>query len=166
MKKADKWIIGKTELYHGSPHSWLSVINSPFLPQRQPYKCLLGCAETMGLTQISCCLVAKSSLILCNPKNRSLPGSSVHWVLVIKNLPANGGEPETWVWFLGWEDPLEKGIATHSSILAWKMQWTGETGGLQSRRLTTHGGGWWWCRKHPYFLHPQTACFTEIICFP
>ena len=39
---------------------------------------------------------------------------------------------ETWVQSLGWEDPLEKGIATHSSILAWKIPWTGESGGLQS----------------------------------
>ena len=39
---------------------------------------------------------------------------------------------ETWVQFLGWEDPLEKGMATQSSILAWKIPWTEEPGGLQS----------------------------------
>ena len=39
---------------------------------------------------------------------------------------------ETWVRSLGWEDPLEKGIATHSSIHAWKIPWTKEPGGLQS----------------------------------
>ena len=39
---------------------------------------------------------------------------------------------ETWVQFLGWEDPLEKGIATHSSILAWRMPQTEEPGELQS----------------------------------
>ena len=39
---------------------------------------------------------------------------------------------ETWVRSLGREDPLEKGIATHSSILAWKIPWTEEPGGLQS----------------------------------
>ena len=38
-----------------------------------------------------------------------------------KNLPAMW---ETWVQFLGWEDPLEKGMATHSSILAWRIPWT------------------------------------------
>ena len=38
---------------------------------------------------------------------------------------------ETWVWSLGQEDPLEKGMATHSSILAWRIQ-TDEPGGLQS----------------------------------
>ena len=39
---------------------------------------------------------------------------------------------ETWVPSLGWEDPLEKGMATHSSILAWRIPWTEEPGGLQS----------------------------------
>ena len=39
---------------------------------------------------------------------------------------------ETWVQSLGWEDPLEKEMATHSSILAWRIPWTEERGGLQS----------------------------------
>ena len=40
---------------------------------------------------------------------------------------------ETWVLSLGWEDPLEKGVATHSSIIAWKNSWTEEPGELQSK---------------------------------
>ena len=47
----------------------------------------------------------------------------------VKNLPA---VCETLVRSLGWEDPLEKQMATHSSILAWKISWTEEPGGLQS----------------------------------
>ena len=47
----------------------------------------------------------------------------------VKSLPAM---QETWVRSLSWEDPLEKEMATHSSILAWKTPWTGEPGGLQS----------------------------------
>ena len=46
---------------------------------------------------------------------------------MVKNLPAM---QDTWVWSLGWEDPLEKGMATHSSILAWRIPWTEKTGGL------------------------------------
>ena len=46
-----------------------------------------------------------------------------------KNLPAM---QETWVQFLGQEDPLEKGMVTHSSILDWRIPWTEEPGGLQS----------------------------------
>ena len=48
---------------------------------------------------------------------------------MVKNLPALR---ETWVQFLGWEDPLEKGMATHYSILARRIPRTEEPGGLQS----------------------------------
>ena len=48
---------------------------------------------------------------------------------MVKNPPAM---QETWVHSLGWEDPLEEGMATHSSILAWRIPWTEEPGGLQS----------------------------------
>ena len=47
----------------------------------------------------------------------------------LKRLPVMR---ETWVRSLGWEDPLEKEMATHSSILAWRIPWTEEPGGLQS----------------------------------
>ena len=47
---------------------------------------------------------------------------------LVKNLPAMR---ESRVWSLGWEDPLEKGKATHSSILAWRIPWTAESMGLQ-----------------------------------
>ena len=47
----------------------------------------------------------------------------------VKNLPVMR---ETWVQSLGREDPLEKGMATHSSILGWRIPWTEEPGGLQS----------------------------------
>ena len=48
---------------------------------------------------------------------------------LVQNLPA---VQETWVRSLGWEDPLEKEMATHSSILAWKISWVEEPGRLQS----------------------------------
>ena len=48
---------------------------------------------------------------------------------LVKNPPAM---QETWVRSLGWEDSMEKGMVTHSSILAWKIPWTKEPGGLQS----------------------------------
>ena len=47
----------------------------------------------------------------------------------VKHLPT---VQETWVLSLGWEDPLEKEMATHSSTLAWKIPWTEECGSLQS----------------------------------
>ena len=48
---------------------------------------------------------------------------------MVKNLPAM---EETWIGSLSWEDLLEKGMATHFSIPAWKIPWTEESGGLQS----------------------------------
>ena len=50
----------------------------------------------------------------------------------VKNLPAM---QETWIQSLGWEDPLEKGTATRSSILAWEISWTEEPSELQSMEL-------------------------------
>ena len=50
----------------------------------------------------------------------------------VKNPPA---KQEIWVEALGQEDPLEKGMVTHSSILAWEIPWTEEPGGLQFMRL-------------------------------
>ena len=55
------------------------------------------------------------------------PGGSV-----VKNPPAMQETQEVQVRFLGWEDPLEKEMATHSSILAWKIPCSEEPGGLQS----------------------------------
>ena len=49
---------------------------------------------------------------------------------MVKSLPVM---QETWLRFLGQEDDLEKGMATHFSILAWRIPWTEEPGGLQSR---------------------------------
>ena len=67
----------------------------------------------------------------------------------VKNLPAIR---ETWVRSLGWEDSLEKGMATHSNVLAWRSPWTEEPGGLQPRGCkesdtTKQLSSVWWGRK-------------------
>ena len=71
----------------------------------------------------------------------------------VKHLPAMW---ETWVRSLGWEDPLEMEMATHSSILAWRISWTEEPGRLQSTGLQSVGhcwatslSGWWGKTKFP-----------------
>jgi len=63
------------------------------------------------------------------PGNYITPTTGFPDSSVVKNLPP---VQETWVWSLDWEDPLEKCIATYSSILAWRIQWTEEPGGIQS----------------------------------
>ena len=72
---------------------------------------------------------SQSCLTLCDPMNCSMPGlpkaGSVGKNICLQCL-------ETWIQSLGQEDPLEKGLATHSSILAWRILWIDEPGGLQS----------------------------------
>ena len=52
--------------------------------------------------------------------------------LVVRNPPANAGDIRDVVHSLGWEDPLEEGMATHANILAWRIPWAEEPGRLQS----------------------------------
>ena len=68
---------------------------------------------------------------------KGFPGGTV-----LKNLPALQETQETRVQFLGWEDPLEEEMATHSSILAWKIPWTEEPGGLHCVGLHRVGHDW------------------------
>ena len=78
---------------------------------------------------------------------------------VVKNQPAMQETQETRVQFLDWEDPLEKGMATHSSILAWKIPWTEEAGGLQSIGSHRVGHDWseWTCVRTHTHAHTH-AC--------
>ena len=64
---------------------------------------------------------------------------------IVKNLPE---KQETWGWSLGWEDPLEEHVATHSSILAWRIPWTEEPGGLQS--MGSHRVRHWVTNAHTH----------------
>ena len=73
-------------------------------------------------------------ILQCGNLDKGFQGSSV-----VKNLPAM---PETRVWNLGQEDPLEKGMATRSSIPVWRIPGTEESGGLQSMGLQTVGYDW------------------------
>ena len=51
-------------------------------------------------------------------------------IMVAQTVKYQPAKQKTWVQSLGWEDPQEKGMAPHSSILAWRIPWTGEPGGL------------------------------------
>ena len=69
-------------------------------------------------------LFVRFKTLLVDRVGFALPGGSV-----VKKLPADA---EDVVWSLGWEDPLEKEMATQANILAWRIPWTEEPGGLQS----------------------------------
>ena len=66
--------------------------------------------------------------------------------LVVKKLPANAGDVKDGVQSLGWEYPLEKGMASYSSILAWRIPWTEEPGGLQS--IGSYRQEYWSSEEH------------------
>ena len=77
---------------------------------------------------------------------------------MVKNLPA---VQETWVRSLGWEDPLEKEMATHSSTLAWKIPWIEELGEPQStgsQKRVRHDWAGTHTHTHPYSI-PNTLLF-------
>ena len=88
---------------------------------------------------------------------------------MVKNLPAMW---ETQVWSLGWKDYLEKGMATHLSILAWRIPWTEEPGGLQSTESQRVGHNWatntnTWENKDNFSqkantTHLDSAAFTVL----
>ena len=71
-----------------------------------------------------------------------LYGLNFHSGSAVKNLPATQEPLEMWVWSLGWEDPLEESMATHSSIPAWIIPWTEELGKLHSTVSKRVGHDW------------------------
>ena len=74
---------------------------------------------------------------------------------------------ETWVQSLGWEDPLEKEMATHSSIPAWRIPWTEEPGGLQSMEVTrvVHDLATSQPPPHDYVILLKLVCCPLPSCF-
>ena len=81
---------------------------------------------------------------------------------LVKNLPAMR---ETWVQSLGWEDPLEKGKATHSSILAWRIPWTDSLWGSKAEldateQLSLHLSLRTWTSLNPLYSHWQLHFIT------
>ena len=82
-------------------------------------------------------------LFLCVWLNSNLIACSGGWVSLVAQLVKNPpAMRETWIRSLGWEDHLEKEIATHSSILAWRIPWTKVPGGLQFMGLQRVRHNW------------------------
>ena len=121
----------------------LSVLFHGFIPSG--VRKLVLCSFSTALSRILPALTLPTILIeshlysdsLCNPKSMIRPPKmavfllsvSLGWLRQLKSLPA---VQETWLLSLGQEDPLEKEIAIHSSILAWKIPWMELPIGLQS----------------------------------
>ena len=99
----------------------------------------------------------------CNRRNWSYP--SHFWTvaqvaLVVKNPPTNAGDIRDAVRSLSQKDPLEEGMATHSSILSWRIPWREEPGGLQSIELQRAGHNWsnLACSRHKEQCSRFSAC--------
>ena len=78
---------------------------------------------------------------------------------LVKNLSALWGN---WVWSLGWDDPLQKGMATHSSILAWKIPWTEEHGKLHFMKWQRHQHDWVTNTLHSHQLCTRVFTFSHL----
>ena len=95
-------------------------------------------AQSLACTEV----LSVSGDALFREDQAVLEKDPVHWwerIAVVKNPPANAGDLRDASSFLGQEDPLEEDTAIHSSILAWRIPWTGEPGGLQSIGLQRVG---------------------------
>ena len=108
----------------------------------------LGLTDLISLQSKGLSRVFSSTTIWKHQFSSTQPSQSA------KNLPA---VQETWVQSLGWEDPLEKEMATHSSILAWKISWTEEAGGLQSMGSQRVGDNWATNTQHTAFFMVQLS---------
>ena len=88
---------------------------------------------------------------------------------MVKNPLAMQETQEMQVWSLGPEDPLEEGMATHSSILAWRFPWTEDPGGLQSRglqRVRHDQAHTWWVTKTSYCCYDKVLLLRKSRGFP
>ena len=111
------------------------------------------------------CLMSVSVCVLISGPYKDTSHTELgpsHMTLFYINLSLLGGSDgkesaamrKTQVWSLDWEDPLEKEMATHSSILAWEVPWTEEPGGLQSMGSQRAGHDWEINILHYFFKGP------------
>ena len=130
-----KFLCGCSPVAAGARGIWAGWMSAWFLSSWLASG--LGCRERLGSSRASLPLFPIPSFLtptLCFSKILPLEASLV--AQRIKNLPAMW---DTQVWPLGWEDLLEKGMATHSSVLAWEIVWINEPVGLQFMGLQQVG---------------------------
>ena len=124
-------------------HQLLLILKAGFTRDRQQWKCdeitaAVLCFKAQDLYRLGTKIkysegVNPGHLLLSEKKFVHRLILCITWAsLVAQRLKCLPAMRETWVRSLGWGDPLEKEMATHSSILAWRIPWTEEPGGLQS----------------------------------
>ena len=130
----------------GKLESCLTCLILVFLDGSASKECACDAGDTGGLGSIP-------------GLGRSPGGGDFPVAQTVKNLPVR---QETRVWSLGWGVPLEKGIAIHSSILAWRILWTEKPGGLQSVGSQRVGHDWATNTIHTV-LEGETATHSSIL---
>ena len=131
------WATGSSLLcFSSAPFSFLCRTAAPFTHQ------LANGCHYFQFTRLShhqlpaiLCLISSSQDKICSASLFSwykVTQSQICRQLVAQTVKNPAAMQETWIWSLGWEDPLEKGMATYSSILAWKIPWAEEPGRPQS----------------------------------
>ena len=131
-------------------HQLLLILKAGFTRDRQQWKCdeitaAVLCFKAQDLYRLGTKIkysegVNPGHLLLSEKKFVHRRILCITWAsLVAQRLKCLPAMRETWVRSLGWKDPLEKEMATHSSILAWRIPWTEEPGGLQSTGSETVG---------------------------
>ena len=119
---------------------------------------LEGITDSMdtSLSKLQKMVKAQGSLVCCSPWGHKVSdmAEQLNW------------SKEMWVWPLGQEDPLEGAIATHSSILAWRIPWTEKSGKVQSIGSQRVGHDWsdWACtHAHTCINYLITACVSTVL---
>ena len=144
-KEDQSWVfIGRTDVEAETPILWPPDVTSWLIgkdPDAVKYwrqeekgwqrmRWVDGITDSMGMSLSKWVGDGQGGLVWCNPwgHKESDTTEQLNWTdgasliaQLVKNPPA---VQETWVWSLGWEDPLENGKATHSSILPWRIPWT------------------------------------------
>ena len=118
-------VLSLSDMHVGVNHTFQGLVSKEWTPYY--WWVILHCMCMGGKTIFT--LLFHNTRQITRRKNRSIRPLCFPSGFVVKNLPVI---QETWVGSLGWEDPLEKEMATHCSILAWGIPWTEEPGGLQS----------------------------------
>ena len=137
------WMARPKEQAEGDSEGSMVLWNISIIPNCNPSDFL---KEPIG---------ASHRTLLSHPNDEGFPGT-----LVIKNLAAYAGDVRDAGLILGWEDPLEEGMATHASILAWRIPWTEGPGGLQSMgsQRVRHD----WVTKHSTMMMHVTQSLISI----
>ena len=120
-------------------------------------KTLSLCITNLGLAWITSffsCYCVYNFFFFFECSCFGLPSGSV-----VKNPPAMQETQDMWVRSLGWEDPLEEGMAIYPSIFAWRIPWTEELGGLLSRGLQRLRHDW--SNRARIDAFPRCACFCR-----